>query len=231
MNEYPEAIIFDYNGTMVNDEIYHNEAWSLFMKRHIGRDLTEEEFDRDIHGIHADVTIRRFLGEALSAEEVARLVDEKERTYREICTSHADIYRLRAGLPELLDRLKAAGVKLGIATSSPIDNVEFYFDHIDLARWFTLSQVTYNDHSFAGKPAPDIFLRAAEKLHADIHRSVVFEDAKSGVQAAVAAGAKKVIAVAGTADPEALLRLGAARVIESYTELLEPSLASEAARK
>ena len=61
---------------------------------------------------------------------------------------------------------------------------------------------------------------AAEKLHADIHRSYVFEDAKSGVQAAVAAGAAKVIAVAGTADPEALRALGAAQVIESYRKLL-----------
>ena len=112
-------------------------------------------------------------------------------------------------------------MKLGIATSSPIENVEFYFRQIDLARWFTLEQVTYNDHSFPGKPAPDIFLHAAEKLHADIRRSVVFEDAKSGVQAAVAAGAAKVIAVAGTADPEALRALGAARVIESYRELTE----------
>lgn len=221
MMEYPEAVIFDYNGTMVNDEIYHNEAWSLFMKRHIGRDLTEEEFDRYIHGIHADVTIRRFLGEGISDAEVKRLVEEKEETYREICVSHADIYRLRDGLAEFLDQLQAAGVKLGIATSSPIENVEFYFRQIDLARWFTLEQVTYNDHSFPGKPAPDIFLRAAEKLHADIHRSFVFEDAKSGVQAAVAAGAAKVIAVAGTADPEALRALGAARVIESYRELVE----------
>ena len=219
MNEYPEAVIFDYNGTMVNDEIYHNEAWSLFMKRHIGRDLTEEEFDRYIHGIHADVTIRRFLGAELSDAEVKRLVQEKEETYREICASHADIYQLRAGLPAYLDRLQAAGVKLGIATSSPIENVEFYFAHIDLARWFTLDQVTYNDHSFPGKPAPDIFLRAAEKLHADIHRSYVFEDAKSGVEAAVAAGAAKVIAIAGTADPEALRTLGAERVISDYREL------------
>lgn len=134
MMEYPEAVIFDYNGTMLNDEIYHNEAWSLFMKRHLGRDLTEEEFDRYIHGIHADVTIRRFLGEGLSDAEVKRLVEEKEETYREICVSHADIYRLRDGLPEFLDQLQAAGVKLGIATSSPIENVEFYFRQIDLAR-------------------------------------------------------------------------------------------------
>ena len=68
--------------------------------------------------------------------------------------------------------------------------------------------------------APAYNAGAAEKLHADIHRSYVFEDAKSGVQAAVAAGAAKVIAVAGTADPEALRALGAAQVIETYRELL-----------
>jgi beta-phosphoglucomutase len=216
----PEAVIFDYNGTMVNDEIYHNDAWNLFMERHIGRKLTDSEMDQYIHGIHADVTIRRFLGADLPDAEVARLVAEKEATYREICLSHIDIYKLRDGLPEYLDRLKAAGVKLGIATSSPIENVEFYFKHIPLKRWFTMEQVTYNDHSFPGKPAPDIFIKAAEKLHADIHKSYVFEDAKSGVQAGVAAGAERVIALDVTADRQELLKLGADQVIHSYRELL-----------
>ena len=218
MMEYPEAVIFDYNGTMVNDEIYDNEAWRLFMKRHLGRDLTEEEFDRYIHGIHADVTIRHFLGEGLSEQEVKQLVEEKEETYREICVSHADIYQLRDGLPEFLDRLQAAGVKLGIATSSPIENVEFYFRQIDLARWFTLEQVTYNDHSFPGKPAPDIFELAARKIGLDPRACVVFEDAFSGIRGAHAAGCGAVLVPDQSQPTEEILAictaypdLGAAR--------------------
>ena len=95
-----------------------------------------------------------------------------------------------------------------IATASGEKNVRFFFEHLGLDRWFSLERVALNDGTMKGKPEPDIYWKAAELLGIRPEECVVFEDAKSGIEAACRAGAARVIGVESMQDRETLLAWG-----------------------
>lgn len=105
-----------------------------------------------------------------------------------------------------------------IATASMEKNVQFFFEHLGLDRWFSYDQVALNDGTMKGKPEPDIFLRAAELMGVRPEECMVFEDAKSGIEAARRAGACRVVGVASMQDEETLRRWGATAVIRGYQD-------------
>ncbi len=82
-----------------------------------------------------------------------------------------------------------------IATSSDIENVDFYFEHMHLGRWFELDKVAYNDGTFRRKPHPDVFQVAARKLNLEPQETVMFEDSVAGILYAEAVGAGKIYIV------------------------------------
>ena len=82
-----------------------------------------------------------------------------------------------------------------MATCAPLTNVEFYWKHLGLGRWFDADNLVYGDGSFPGKPAPDIYLMAAKKLGLSPKECVVFEDGASGIRSAAAAGCGGIVAV------------------------------------
>lgn len=90
---------------------------------------------------------------------------------------------------------KSNDIKLNIATASEYSNVEFFFEQLQLGRWFDLSKVAFNDGQIKGKPAPDIFLKAIENVGGKANNSAIFEDSVSGIQAANTAQAGKVVLV------------------------------------
>jgi beta-phosphoglucomutase-like phosphatase (HAD superfamily) len=91
-------------------------------------------------------------------------------------------------------------VPFTIATSADNFNLDFYFREMKLDRWFDRSKIAYNDGTVNGKPAPDIFLRAAELLRIPIEDIVIFEDSKAGIKAAENAGAGKIYVVDSIGD-------------------------------
>ena len=102
------------------------------------------------------------------------------------------------GLETYLDALRDSGVLFTIATSSSPYSVDFYFEHMNLGRWFRRDKIVCNDRIERGKPAPDLFLVAADVLGVDPADCLVFEDSNAGVRAANAAGIGSVIVI----DPE-----------------------------
>ena len=128
--------------------------------------------------------------------------EEKEEHYRRLCLSDPKTLHLAPGAAEYLDYLKENQVPVTIATSSDLKNLEFYFAHFPLSRWFQKERCVYEDGSFPGKPHPDIYLRAAAKIGVMPKDCTVFEDALSGIAAAHAAGIGKIIAVASSAPPQ-----------------------------
>ena len=136
--------------------------------------------------------------------------------YRDLCLKSAD-FRLADGLPLFLDRLKQLDFPITIATASGWNNVQFFFDHLGLDQWFNLQNVVYNDGTIPGKPEPDLYLLAAERLGVDIHGCAVFEDAQSGIEAAKRAGAGKIIQAASMKQPH--INRDADRVIRDYCDV------------
>lgn len=142
----------------------------------------------------------------------------EETIYRALCRQSPD-YKLADGLVEFLDFLAAHKIPRTIATASCGSNVRFFFDTLGLDRWFDLDKVIYNDGTLPGKPAPDLYLKAAQRLGVAPETCVIFEDSGAGIESAQRAGAKKVVGIASMKKPAELETLGVDAVIGDYTDL------------
>lgn len=210
------GVLFDFNGTMFFDGEFHEQAWRIYLEQVTGRKIEEGEFQEYVHGRNAGDSLSYFLNRKLAREEIAILEEEKEVIYRRLCLDCPEKLHLANGLPEFLDALKENGVPITIVTAAGWNNVQFFFQQFGLERWFDPSQVVYNDGRLPGKPEPDAYLRAAENIKTIIQDCIVFEDARSGIEAAKRAGAGVIIGVTSMLDAPVLLSCGAAAAIEDY---------------
>ena len=210
------GVIFDFNGTMFYDEEFQTNSWRTFVESKVKRNISDQEVQEYIHGRNAEVALEHFLGRMFSEEEIETLEEEKEVIYRKLCLASPD-FKLANGLPEFLDELISRKIPITIATASGWNNVKFFFEHLGLDKWFDINTIVYNDRTLAGKPAPDLYLKAAERFGVDIKDCVVFEDSKSGIESAKRACAKKIIRVASVPEHEAD-DFGVEDVIKDYTE-------------
>ncbi len=206
------GVIFDMDGVLVLSDEAHFKSWRSVASTR-GVEMTRELFLSTFGQVNEDC-IATIFGEDTPAAEVQRIADEKERTYRDIVRAAVP---LAAGLFELLGQLRAAGARLAVGSSAPPENVDLILDAGSLREFFVASvngkQVTH------GKPAPDVFLIAAQELGCDPARCVVIEDAPVGIVAARAAG-MRAVAVATTND-EADLRRAGAHLVAADLESLE----------
>ncbi len=203
MSDKVRGVLFDFNGTMMYDSPIHESVWLDFIPEHGGVIGSPEEYAKHIFGCSNRHILTHFLS-GLSEEDIARYTYEKEAEYRRRCALDDKVFRLVDGLTEFLDALKAKAYPMTIATGSERLNVEFYFSSpkLGLKRWFDFDKVVYDDDTFPGKPAPDVYLKAAAKIGIDCRDCIVFEDSFSGVRSARAAGAKYVVALGKGARKE-----------------------------
>ena len=190
-----DAMIFDFNGTMIFDGLIQKRAWGKFLEVEFNRELTSQDYQLHIAGINNRNTFEYYLDRSISDAELAQLSDKKENIYREICLNTPDEFKLVPRLVDFLDWCKNNNIKLNIATASEYSNVVFFFDQLQLGRWFDLDKVAFNDGQIKGKPAPDIFLKAIENVGGKANNSAIFEDSVSGIQAANTVQAGKVVLV------------------------------------
>ncbi len=189
------GILFDFNGTLFFDSEMHMEA---FRKCHASRGKnppTVDEMVRFFFGRTNSTICREQYNPEATREELDAFAEEKETYYREACLADPHGMHLVKGADELLDYLKSHGIPYGLATGSEEGNLAFYMKHLDLGRWFSPENTVYDDHTFAGKPAPDIYLRAAAKIGLSPEEILVFEDGTSGMLSALRAGVGAVIPV------------------------------------
>lgn len=186
------GILFDFNGTMVMDSEVNKNAWAALALEAWDLRLTEEALSRVIIGNNNLAIITEFAGRVLPEQESSALSERKEEIYRHL-TQQAQL-KLMDGLEELLNEL-AALCPLNIATSSIRSNVEFYFSHYGLNRWFNIEHVAYDDGVTLAKPYPDMYWKAAANIHAAPEHCLVFEDSDTGIEAAIRAGVGHIVAI------------------------------------
>lgn len=214
-----EAVIFDFNGTLFFDTEKHIEAWKSYAEQIIGRPLKDEE-NAAIMGRSNQYILKYLLKRMPTDAETEKMGEEKEAVYRRLCVDDPKTFHLAPGAADFLDNLKAANISVSIATSSPLSNIDFYFDKMSIGKWFDTKSVTYDNGTIKGKPEPDIYIAAMQKLDIPPEKAVVFEDSLSGIQAAHRAGAGKIIAVASSNSREVLMSQdGVSDVISDYTEI------------
>lgn len=211
------GILLDFNGTMFFDEIFQEKSWKTFLMEKTGHAVTDKEFQECIHGRNSDFSLPYFLGRPLSRIEIETLEEEKEAIYRKLCLE-SESFKLADGLPAFLDELTARKIPVTIVTASGWNNVKFFFEHLDLSRWFDIDKVVYNDGALPGKPEPDLYLKAAKLLGLDIHSCIVFEDSISGIESARRAGVLKTIGVASMREDHLTNKI-VADIIHDYSDL------------
>ncbi|OFZ21644.1 MAG: hypothetical protein A2X94_07790 [Bdellovibrionales bacterium GWB1_55_8] len=203
------GVIFDMDGVLVDSTAAHFEAFHEFGKR-IGVPFTRDFFLR-IFGLHNDEIFPLWLGNQLTREEVTRFASEKEALYRELAPHHV---RPVNGVLALIDSLANAGFHLAVGSSGPRQNVELAMEVTGRRSLF--STTVSGDDVQRGKPAPDIFLKAAIGLGLRPDQCVVIEDALAGIAAAHAAEMK----VIGIATSLPIQSLGGANLaVQTMSEL------------
>lgn len=186
------ALIFDMDGVIVHSNPWHRLAWEEFNRQH-GLETTEAMHQR-MYGKRNDQIIRDYFGEHLPPDEVFARGAAKETLYRQMVESKLT-EMLVPGLVELLREYRET--PKAVATNAEPLNVNFILDRAGLRPYF---QAIVDGHQVANpKPAPDVYLKAAEHLKANPANCVVFEDSHSGVAAGNAAG-MRVIGVTTTFD-------------------------------
>lgn len=205
------GVIFDMDGVLVDSMSAHLESWAVLAARHgaeVSREVLIDTFGRAGRDI-----VRAMWGEGLGDDLAAARVEEKEEIYRELIR---DDVPLMPAVAETVQRLHAAGFRLAVGTSGPRENIDVVLAAAGVADRFS-ALVTGFDVAH-GKPAPDIFRLAAERLLLPPTCCVVVEDAPVGVQAAVAAGSP-AIGLAGEHDAAALEAAGACIVVEALAAI------------
>ena len=191
-----KGIIFDFNGTLYWDSQLHYDAWREYSALLRKEPFTDEEMRSKMFGhTNADI-IEYLIGKKPSKELVDKYAKEKEAVYRKRCKLNPEEFKLAPGAVELLEYLKENNIPRTIATMSEWDNVEFYIKEFHLEKWFNIDNIVYSDGTIPGKPAPDIFLIAADKIGLKPQECVVVEDAIAGIKSASNAHIGKIIAIA-----------------------------------
>jgi len=186
------AFIFDIDGTIIDSMPFHLRAWDAFFARHRLPAAGADFFRRTAGRNGADI-MREVFG-PLSDEEARALVREKESLYREL---FAPEFREIAGFTTFVSAAKAMGIRLACASAGDPDNIEFALSGLGLRELFDATVGAYDVER--GKPEPDMFLLAAERVGTRSSECLVFEDAPLGIEAARRAG---MLAVAiGTGVP------------------------------
>ncbi|MGE0882592.1 MAG: HAD family hydrolase [Blastocatellales bacterium] len=186
MSNQVKAVIWDLDGTLINSVDHHWEAWREVMAEE-NITLSFEDFVADF-GKRNDEILRGRIDPLMSDAEVARIALLKEEKYRHFIRTKG--LTLLGGAENWLRQLKADGWRQALGTSAPRGNIDAVFDVLNIEKFF--DAVMSSEQVKAGKPEPDVFLAAAEKMNVAPENCVVVEDAPAGTEAARRAGMKSV---------------------------------------
>lgn len=228
-----QSILFDLDGVLTPTAKIHQQAWNDMLTAYFAEKgvsaYTESDYFTYLDGRRRDEGIAAILAsrnieldhgsddDTADDETVIGLGVRKNEDFLSRVEAGVDAY---PGSVKLLDALAEAGVTLAVVSSSknaiPVLRAAGILDRFALV----VDGIVAHDEGLVGKPAPDTFVYAAEKLGADIAKSVVVEDAISGVQSGAAGNFGLVLGVNRGAGEQELLDAGANIVVADLAELV-----------
>jgi beta-phosphoglucomutase len=212
MNGY--AVIWDVDGTLVDTAELHFAAWSA-LAREINQPFSRADFTATFGKRNPEI-IHQLYGDRFSEQETVRLGRRKEELYRAAARQQG--VKLLPGVTSLLRELSEAGYPQAIGSSAPRENLDLILQLTGTAHFF--SALVSAEDTERGKPDPQVFLVAADRLGIPPPRCLVMEDAPAGVQAAKAGGMKCIaVSFVGHHSDAALKQAGADLVVKTLEQV------------
>jgi beta-phosphoglucomutase len=206
----PFAVIWDMDGTLVDTAELHFLAWSS-TAHELNRPFTRADFAATFGKRNPEI-IRQLYGDGFSEREIAAWGARKEEHYRAAARQKG--VEPLPGVRSLLEHLQSAGFRQAVGSSAPRANLDLILKLTKLGSSFD-SLVSMEDTQ-RGKPDPQVFLVAADRLKVSPGKCLVVEDALAGVQAAKAGGMKcMAVDFVGHHGEAALRAAGADRVVKT----------------
>ncbi len=204
------GLLFDIDGTLADTDHLHMRAFNDVMSPY-GIELDDAQYKLKVMGRTNEAIFGEFLP-AKSADFQMRVAGEKEAAFRALAGSQI---KPAPGLLDLLAWATRNGVPCACVTNAPRLNAELILSGLKLDKRFPV--LVLADDLPHGKPHPLPYLTGADRIGADPKRCVAFEDSRSGVQAAAAAGAATVGMMSGL-DDATLRRAGAVLTVSDFTD-------------
>jgi len=207
-NQNLYAVIWDVDGTLVDTGELHFNAW-VQLAQDLKMPFTRDDFTATFGRRNPEIIGSLFPGH--TPEEIAQLGEQKELYYRAEARHGID---LLPGVRELLDGLKAAGYKQALGSSAPHKNLEMITEITGSLPYF--QAIVGMEDTKQGKPDPEVFLVAAQRMGVPPQNCLVMEDAVAGIEAATAGGMKSIaITFVGHHSEDSLRAAGANLVVPS----------------
>ena len=181
------TFIFDMDGTLADTMPAHQLAWDRLLPE-LGVTVDRDDFFSWSAGLTNREIFPRLLGGDITVVDIQRLSEHKESLFRELYRSQMTTVK---GAEAFLRRTAKAGFRRGVGTAAPPLNVDLVLDGLKLRHHF--QTIVCNTDVRLGKPDPEIFLLAAQRLGSHPEDCVVFEDAPAGIEAARRAGMACVV--------------------------------------
>ncbi len=203
------VVLFDLDGTLVDADHLHYEAWRQVVQPH-GIELSVEQYRTEIMGFANDIILGILLP-SLSPAQGLSLVETKELLFRSMATDLVPA----EGLLAFLNWLDGMSIRSGVVTNAPRANAEQELRGIGLRDVFDV--LIIGDELDHAKPHPLPYLKGLSAFGADPARSVAFEDSLSGIQSAKAAG-MAVVGLTTGLSAERLIAEGASIAIANFAD-------------
>lgn len=204
------GLLFDIDGTLVESDPLHLKAFNLAFEPY-GHSFDRERFGRELQGLANEAIGARFLpGE--TKERQWEIMMAKEAKFRELAAQGIEPVH---GLFELLDWADAHGVPMVAVTNAPRPNAELLLGSIGVTHRF--KAVVIGDELAHGKPHPLPYLEGLRLIGADPANSIAFEDSRTGIASATAAGIATVGMATGLTEPQ-LVEAGAVMGAADYRD-------------
>jgi len=181
-----KAFLFDLNGTMIDDMVFHIKAWHSILND-LGAELTMEEVKEQCYGKNGELLERIFPGRFTEDEKDSMSI-EKEKAYQ---AAFRPMLKLIHGLDAFLKHADDLGVKMAIGSAAIQFNIDFVLDGLNIRHYFPA--IVSAEQVSLSKPHPETYLECADRLGIRYSDCIVFEDAPKGVEAAQNAGMECVV--------------------------------------
>ncbi|MCC6289051.1 MAG: HAD family phosphatase [Chitinophagaceae bacterium] len=183
-----KALLFDLNGTMIDDMAYHAVAWRDILNKDLNANLTEAQVKEQMYGKNEEVLERIFGKGHFTKQEANRISFEKEKRYQKAFLPQL---KLIEGLNAFLAFAHSKNIPMAIGSAAIPFNIDFVLDNLHIRHYF--SAIVSADDVKMSKPDPETFTNAAKLLNVKPQNCIVFEDAPKGVEAAQNAHMKAIV--------------------------------------